>query len=264
MKSLITKLNGVASNNELIKLNECSVRFCVSNSATPLEEVSNISFTVDNAPYVNKQKVSVGEHLLKISPKSSLTYIRFSDDNIVVDLSSLKGTGNMLSLKEILQTNTSTYHKGNCYKGDLSDLSDFSNLEKIEFEGCKGITGNTSDISKFTNLKVFNGYGTSVDFSDISSLLQLTTLEQLQLGGTGVNIEPFAVLTRLKVLSCRYAPFSGSIENLAQGMITQGRTQGTLRVTCSHSNITYQGNKSDKEVSYTITFSDSSYSVEVS
>lgn len=261
MKCLVTKLNGVAQNNELLKMDECSVRFKVSNSPTSLEVPSGINFSVDNVAYTKGSAISVGEHLLKISPKSSLEYIRFTDDNIVVDLSSLKGTGNMLSLKEINQTNTSTFYKGNCYKGNLLDLIDFSNLEKMEFEGCTGMKGSTSDLLNFPKIKIFYGYKTSIDFSDISPLLQLKTLEDLRLGGKGVNIEPLAVLTNLKKLTCAYAEFSGSIENLAQGMLDNGRTAGTLIANCSYSDVTYKGNKSSKIVSYTITFSDGSYSV---
>lgn len=261
MKCLVTKLNGVAQNNELLKMDECSVRFKVSNSPTPLEVPRGIIFSVDNVVYTSGTAISVGEHLLKISPKSSLEYIRFTDNNIVVDLSSLKGTGNMLSFKEINQTNTSTFYKGNCYKGNLLDLIDFSNLEKMEFEGCTGMKGSTRDLLNFPKIKIFYGYGTSIDFSDISPLLQLKTLEDLRLGGKGVNIEPLAALTNLKKMVCAYAEFSGSIENLAQGMLDNGRTAGTLNVNCSFTDITYKGKKSNKIVSYIITFSDGSYSV---
>lgn len=261
MKSLITKLNGVAQNNELLKMDECLVHFKVLNSPTSLEIQSGLKFSVDNVAYTSGSTVSVGGHFLKISPKSSLKYIRFSDDNLIVDLSSLKGTGNMLSLKEILQTDISTYHKGACYKGNLLDLIDFSNLEKLEFEGCNGMQGSTRDLINFPKLKVFYGTGTSIDFTDISPLLQLKSLEDLRLGGKGVNIEPLAALVNLKNLICNNVPFSGSIENLAQGMLDKGRTAGTLSVNCSYSDVTYKGNKSSKLVTYTITFSDNSYSV---
>lgn len=81
------------------------------------------------------------------------------------------------------------------------------------------------------------------------------------MGSNPLNIEPLAALIKLTKISCTYGNFTGSVENIAQGMINNGRASGTLTLYASYTGITYQGVETNQGKTYTITFSGSSYTV---
>lgn len=75
------------------------------------------------------------------------------------------------------------------------------------------------------------------------------------------NISSFAGCAALTILSFEYSNgITGTIESLAEGMITSGRTSGTLSVICNGV-VTYSGTPVPNGTTKTITFSNGSYTV---
>lgn len=93
---LVTKLQGTVNNPDLLTLNECSIEFEVTKP-TSLKLEPSITYKVDDVAYNTNNVIPAGKHLLKISPKQSLSMLYSAKDGLVMDLSTFKGTGNMLS-----------------------------------------------------------------------------------------------------------------------------------------------------------------------
>lgn len=156
----------------------------------------------------------------------------------------------------------SVYSRLASFKGALSDLSPFD-LVEIHLDNCD-ITGSLKDVEKFDKLKILEIAGTKVNCYDLTPVLTNKNLLGIRLvaGSNPLNIEPLAALINLTEIVCSYGNFTGSVENIAQGMIDNGRTSGTLKLTANYTSITYQGvDSSQGEKTYTITFSESSYTV---
>lgn len=260
-KCLVTKLQGTVNNPNLLTLNECSIEFEVTKPASLHLESSSFTYKVDNVDYNANDVIPTGKHLLKISPKQDLSILYSNKDGLVMDLSTFKGTGNMPNFKNIWNIENTTYSKLASFKGDLSDLSPFD-LVEIHLDNCD-ITGSLKDVEKFDKLKVLEIKNTKVNCYDLTPLLTKKNLIEIHLsvGSNPLNIEPLATLIKLENISCTYGNFTGSVENIAQGMINNGRTSGTLRLEANYTNITYQGVVTNQEKTYTITFSGSSYTV---
>lgn len=260
-KCLVTKLQGTVNNPDLLTLNECSIEFEVTKP-TSLKLEPSITYKVDDVAYNTNSVIPTGKHLLKISPKQSLSMLYSAKDGLVMDLSTFKGTGNMPKLNILWNIEDSTNSRLNSFKGALSDLSPFD-LAEIYLDNCD-ITGSLKDVEKFDKLKVLEIQGTKVNCYDLTPVLtkkKLTTI-RLVAGSNPLNIEPLATLINLTEIVCSYGNFTGSVENIAQGMIDNGRTSGTLVLTANYSSITYQGvDSSQGAKKYTITFSGSSYTV---
>lgn len=260
-KCLVTKLQGTVNNPDLLTLNECSIEFEVTKP-TSLKLEPSITYKVDDVAYNTNNVIPAGKHLLKISPKQSLSMLYSAKDGLVMDLSTFKGTGNMPKLNILWNIEDSTNSRLNSFKGALSDLSPFD-LAEIHLDNCD-ITGSLKDVEKFNKLKVLEIQGTKVNCYDLTPVLtkkKLTTI-RLVAGSNPLNIEPLDTLINLTEIVCSYGNFTGSVENIAQGMIDNGRTSGTLVLTANYSSITYQGVDSSQEAKkYTITFSGSSYTV---
>lgn len=261
-KCLVTKLQGTVNNPDLLTLNECSIEFEVTKP-TSLQLEPSITYKVDDVVYNTNNVIPTGKHLLKISPKQSLTTLYSTNDGLVIDLSTFKGTGNMPKFNNLSNVDNSTYSRLASFKGALSDLSPFD-LVEIRLNSCN-ITGSLKDVGKFNKLKILEIAATKVNCYDLTHLLSNKNLTEIRLvaGSNPLNIEPLAVLINLTHLDCSYGNFTGSVENIAQGMINNGRTSGALYLMANYSNITYRGvNSSQIDKSYTITFSGSSYTVE--
>lgn len=260
-KCLVTKLQGTVHNPDLLTLNECSIEFEATKPTSLNLESSSFTYKVDDVDYNANDVIPTGKHLLKISPKQKLTILDSSNDGLVMDLSTFKGTGNMPNLNNIWNVNRSTYDRFASFKGALSDLSPFD-LTEIHLDNCD-ITGSLKDVEKFDKLKILDLSNTKVNCYDLTPVLNKKDLTEISLkaGSDPLNIEPLAALIKLTKISCPYANFTGSVENIAQGMINNGRTSGTLNIFASYTNITYQGVETNQEKTYTITFSGSSYTV---
>ena len=259
-KCLVTKLNGVAENKELITLDEFFIKFEVKKPARIA--VTKGKYKVDDVAYNGTDLIPVGKHLLKVSPKQTFEQLSSISDNLVMDLDSIRGTGYMPNFKTIWQMDTTDYSRKNSFKGDLSSLSPF-NMVEIHLYGCSDITGSLRDIKKFKDIEKLELYGTKVDCYDLSPILDKTKLSVLSLAihSKPLNIEPLAVLTNLVDLRCLYGDYKGSVENLAQGMVNNGRKSGTLKLYASYSSITYNGEQTNKEKTYIITFNENGYTV---
>lgn len=259
-KCLVTKLQGTVNNPDLLTLNECSIEFEVTKP-TSLKLDPSVIYKVDDVAYNANNVIPTGKHLLKISPKQSLSVLYSNKDGLVMDLSTFKGTGNMPKLNNIWNVEDSTYSQLASFKGALSDLSPFD-LVEIHLNNCD-ITGSLKDVEKFGKLKILEIAGTKVNCYDLTPILTNKNFIEIRLvaGSNPLNIEPLAALIKLTKISCTYGNFTGSVENIAQGMINNGRTSGTLQLEASYTGITYQGNETNQEKTYTITFSGSGYTV---
>lgn len=260
-KCLVTKLQGTVNNPDLLTLNECSIGFEVTKP-TSLKLEPSITYKVDDVVYNKNNVIPAGKHLLKISPKQSLSILYSAKDGLVADLSTFKGTGNMPKLNNIWNIEDSTYSQLASFKGALSDLSPFD-LVEIHLNNCD-ITGSLKDVEKFDKLKILEVANTKVNCYDLTPVLTNKNLTEISLvaGSNPLNIEPLAALIKLTKINCNYGNFTGAVENIAQGMISNGRTSGTLKLYANYSSITYQGvNSGQGNKTYTITFSGSSYTV---
>lgn len=260
-KCLVTKLQGTTNNPNLLTLNECSIEFEVTKP-TSLTLEPSITYKVDDVAYNTNNVIPAGKHLLKISPKQSLSMLSSAKDGLVMDLSTFKGTGNMPKLNNIWNIEDSTYSRLASFKGALSDLSPFD-LVEIHLSNCD-ITGSLKDVKKFDKLKILEVSGTKVNCYDLTPVLTNKNLTEIRLvaGSNPLNIEPLAALIKLTKIVCSYGNFTGSVENIAQGMINNGRTSGTLSLTANYTSITYQGvNSGQGNKNYTITFTGSGYTV---
>ncbi len=260
-KCLVTKLQGTVNNPDLLTLNECSIEFEVTKP-TSLKLEPSITYKVDDVAYNTNNVIPAGKHLLKISPKQSLSMLYSAKDGLVMDLSTFKGTGNMPKLNNIWNIEDSTYSRLASFKGALSDLSPFD-LVEIHLDNCD-ITGSLKDVEKFDKLKTLEIAGTKVNCYDLTPILTNKNLLGIRLvaGSNPLNIEPLAALINLTEIVCSYGNFTGSVENIAQGMIDNGRTSGTLKLMANYTSITYQGvDSSHKNKTYIITFSGSGYTV---
>lgn len=259
-KCFVTKLQGTVNNPDLLTLNECSIEFEVTKP-TSLKLDSSVTYKVDDVAYNANNVIPTGKHLLKISPKQSLSILYSAKDGLVMDLSTFKGTGNMPKLNNIWNVEDSTYLQLASFKGALSDLSPFD-LVEIHLNNCD-ITGSLKDVEKFGKLQILEVGNTKVNCYDLTPVLTKKNLNIIYLsaGSNPLNIEPLAALIKLTKISCMYGNFTGSVENIAQEMINNGRTSGTLQLVASYTGITYQGVETNQEKTYTITFSGSGYTV---
>ena len=259
-KCLVTKLQGTVNNPNLLTLNECSIEFEVTKP-TSLNMESSITYKVDDVAYNANDVIPTGKHLLKISPKQNLSILYSNKDGLIMDLSTFKGTGNIPKFENIWNIENTTYLALASFKGALSDLSPFDLIE-IHLNNCD-ITGSLKDVEKFDKLKILQIRNTKVNCYDLTPLLTKKNLTEIHLsvGSNPLNIEPLANLIKLTKIVCNYGNYTGSVENIAQGMINNGRTSGILQLEASYTNISYQGVETNREKTYTITFSGSSYTV---
>ena len=216
-KCLVTKLNGVVSNKNLIPLGCVAFTIYPSDNTLKLEcEGNNVEyftangeaiFSTDKSSYVNR--ISSGQPVFVKTDKPTLAFISNkyeltkvdiydSKDNsqIDIDISDFKYCSK-LKICNITYFRTSTI-------GDISSLSSMTNLQTLNLEDTS-VTGDISSLSSLTNLQKVELYNTSVS-GDISSFNNMVKLSILKMGDT-----------------C-----TGYFKTLCNSLKDNGKTSGTL------------------------------------
>lgn len=140
-------------------------------------------------------------------------------------------------------------------------------VNHIRYIWTGGVSGLSCDISQFayciaspevaSSATLYIGstgvYGNLAELSNIDLMATAIILTSTKVSG---NIDGLAKTTRLASLNTKDTTINGSLEGLASGMVTNGRTSGTLAVTCNEY-ITLNGAVVGNNVTKTITFNSS-------
>lgn len=244
-KCLITKLNGIADNNSLLRIGEMIIKISRVSSPniktqsfnfkfakeTKLEIIGDGYFT-DSSLSQNKGKtlvipagsktdvyVSNGDFELRILNKYNLRTISFvangqlyqKDDvaNKTMDIGSLAYS---TLINEITLTNTNVY-------GDIAALKNLSEVLLVELSGTK-VYGDIANIKKCKQIITLRFSNTQVS-GDIQALQNLTELVTFTIANTQVsgNIAVMSGLTKLTSYDVTKTSILGdisSIQNLSK------------------------------------------------
>lgn len=269
-KCLITKLQGVVNNDNLLKIGECRVYNSTSSSAT------DATFTISS-----KEEMTIVGHGLTIEGGSS--YVVTASGDTVLVLSNTNGYAeipnkhNLLGLKIGKNSGTlkgSTYIDLSCleYANNLKELyissdkehhfGDIANLPALETLRSNETrwTDDIAGIGFLPSMKTLYLENSDYIHGSIASIVRskFPKLETLLLvnniGITG-SISDLGSLTTLTTLSvAALSAVIGDISDLASRMVANGRTSGTLSVTGTNSGVTHNGESFTKK---TITFNSS-------
>jgi len=102
--------------------------------------------------------------------------------------------------------------------GDIKNLSSNTRISVLNFTDSKGIYGNVSDISNLVNLTSVLFTGCDKIVGNVSSLGTLVNATLISLNGSGI---------------------SGTCDELAQALKTNGKTSGTVRIIVGGQDKTY-------------------------
>lgn len=229
-----------ASNNVTLYFKNASYDVEVTN------KYSITSITI-NIAYINAMSV-LSFDLSELAYCNNLTNVSIEYTNCTGDLSLLSA---LPSLVEFDATGSEQL------TGDIISVCGISSLTGFRVSG-SGIIGNIGSFGN-SNITAFAIGDTNVE-GDIAGISgsRIKTMFLLKSKVTG-NIESLAPMVQLTSIYCTHA-INGTVEGLAQGMINNGRTSGTLTITTPSGAVTYQG---QGRGGYTITFSGSNYSVAV-
>lgn len=281
-KCLVTKLNGVSNNPDLIKLDELVITLnatkvgawlCVTALDKETASISvkfnkTVSYGTGNSPEeaVNRTDITektivpgiipfffakeTGTIKVSISSKSNIaSLLTSSDTGSGMEIVDVKGFSYLSNLKTIENKD------GNL---NIGTLSGFKSLSKVILGKGEGL------LKSFTNCPLkelilirSSIVGTLSDLVNIPTLFNLNFMSSKSITG---NISDLSSLTSLTSLSVVDTNITGTIESIANGMKNAGRNSGTLTVYSSYTEgITYNNAVFDYIV---ITFSDGSYNVE--
>lgn len=156
--------------------------------------------------------------------------------------------GNLKDLVRFSVVDTNTFSISNQYgggvtTGDLRDiLSSLKNLQYLKLSFCSEITGNIEDFDKYENKSNL----THISFWNVQGKI------------TGSIVTAFKGCTSLAELNLENcAGVTGSIEELAQAQVANGRTSGTLKISGNAQQVVPNPVGSGK----TITFTSEGYSI---
>ena len=281
-KCLVTKLNGVSNNPDLIKLDELVITLnatkvgawlCVtaadSASAGILFKFNKtVSYGTGNSPEEVSSKTDITE--VTITPGYIPFFFAKETGTIKVSISSKFNIASLLTSSSTGSGMEIVDVKGFSYLSNLKTienrdgnlnigtLSGFKSLSKVLINKGEGL------LKSFTNcpLKelILISSGIVGTLSDLVNMPTLTTLNFMHSKRITGNISDLSSLTSLASLSVVDTNITGTIESLANGMKNAGRKSGKLTVySANKEGITYN----DAVFNYiVITFSEGTYSVE--
>lgn len=281
-KCLVTKLNGVSNNPDLIKLEELVITLnatkvgawlCVTTINKESASISvkfnkTVSYGTGNSPEEVSSRTDIKE--TTINPGFIPFFFAKETGTIKVSISSKFNIASLLTSSstssgmEIVDvkgfsclTNLKTIENkdGNL---NIGTLSGFKSLSKVLLNKGEGL------LKSFTNCPLKElmllSSGIVGTLSDLVNISTLTTLNFMSSKSITGNISDLSRLTSLTSLSVVDTNITGTIESLANGMKNAGRKSGKLTVYSTNTKgITYDGAIFDYIV---ITFSEGSYSVE--
>lgn len=281
-KCLVTKLNGIVNNPDLIKLDELVITLnatkvgawlCVTASDNASASISfkfnkTVSYATGNSPDEASDRTDITE--TTIVPGIIPFFFAKETGTIKVSISNKFNIASLLTSSTTASGMEIVDVKGFSYLSNLKTienrdgnlnigtLSGFKSLSKVLLNKGEGL------LKSFTNcpLKelILTSSGIVGTLSDLVNIPTLTNLNFMNSKSITGNISDLSSLTSLKELSVVGTNITGTIESLANGMKNAGRNSGTLKVfSVNKEGITYNGAVFDYVV---ITFSEGSYSVE--
>ena len=201
---LVTKLNGVVDNNELLKLGEVKTNFsAVNGSAFIVEKNDNDAIIYDangnivaqaSANNFSYNFTSAGNFVVDFTNKYELRQllVRAAGSDLDVDAfkySNYQGggtkyfeincpgvTGHISSIKQFFEGGTlNRIRINNCdIVGSLADISDLANkasITEVNFNGAKNVGGSLQNLSAFTALTNLNISGSGISPSTMKEFL---------------------------------------------------------------------------------------------
>ena len=281
-KCLVTKLNGIVNNPDLIKLDELVITLnatkigawlCVTATDKETDSISvkfnkTVSYGTGNSPEEAVNRTDITE--VTINPGIIPFFFAKETGTIKVSISSKFNIASLLTSSSTGSGMEIVDVKGFSYLSNLKTienkdgnlnigtLSGFKSLSKVMLNKGEGL------LKSFTNcpLKELTLISSGIvgTLSDLVNIPTLTTLNFMYSKSITGNISDLSRLTSLKSLTVIGTNLTGTIESLANGMKNAGRKSGTLTVySVNTEGITYNGAVFDYIV---ITFSEGSYSVE--
>lgn len=253
-KCLVTKLNAVVDNDNILRLGEARIKIAVDktpsnqyinisvSSDTDLEIIGDSYFT-DSSLSVNlgkskKVKPSDGEVRvyfnnavaeIGIRNKYNIRDIKFSGSSKSMDLASFAYTkylntinseysgiyGDISVLKNL--SIGQIYLSGNKIYGDIASLKKMTSLARLNINDAPDVYGDLSSLSGLTNLVwlYFNHSGLT---GSIDSLRALTKLTSVNLENTNAkftgNIESLSGMSALSDFTCNNAALTGDLAKI--------------------------------------------------
>lgn len=232
-KCLVTKLNSVVDNADILRLGEARIKIAVDKipsnqyisisvtENTDLEIIGDSYFTDSsfnaNLGKTKKVKPSDGEVTvyfnnavaeIGIRNKYTIRDLKFANQSKSMDLASLAYT-------KYLNTINSEY--SGVY-GDISVFKNFSIISQIYLSGNK-IYGDIASLKKVTSLTRININDAQDVYGDLNNLSGLTNLTWLYFNHSGLtgSIDSLKALTKLTSVNLENtnAQFTGNIESLS-------------------------------------------------
>lgn len=259
---LLTKLNGIASNNNILKLGEFQFITNKLNTGEAICNVENATLTCDKDFLVNEEIIRAGTlyntgnkwaelkandaGVYTVTIKNKYTLNGYNSFNN----SKVRGYGFFSALHSVMENINGDYIP-------ISSYNDSPDITSLELHG--SITGNVADIKlrKLTSLSLYSKYLTGYIDNIVKTAQNLNKLfiEGPECEITG-GLDLIGRLTNLNKLQISGSKISGSLESLAQQFVANGRTSGTvsgyLNKYCTYLNEVYDSTKK-----FTITFGSS-------
>ena len=194
-KCLVTKLNGVSSNSDLLRIGEIRMHFDKSALPTTFNRGKNIIFTKDSqleiigdAYFTDKTfSKNLGK---KIKNATSSVYVSNADcDVCILDKYSLKG------IYDFVENNTND--NGNCHLS-IDGLKYSTSLKQLILPNGK-VSGDIASLKDLVELNSISLSNTQVS-GDIASLKNLVELNSVFITYVTGDIEAFTNCTKLKTL----------------------------------------------------------------
>ena len=210
-KCLVTKLNGVSSNSDLLRIGEIRMHFDKSALPTTFNRGKNIIFTKDSqleiigdAYFTDKTfSKNLGK---KIKNATSSVYVSNADcDVCILDKYSLKG------IYDFVENNTND--NGNCHLS-IDGLKYSTSLKQLILPNGK-VSGDIASLKDLVELNSISLNNTQVS-GDIASLKDLVELNSISLSNTQVSgdIASLKNLVELNSISLSNTQVSGDIASL--------------------------------------------------
>lgn len=231
-KCLVTKLNAVVDNDNILRLGEARIKIAVDetpsnqyisisvSSDTDLEIIGDSYFT-DSSLSVNlgkSKKVKPSDGAIKVYFNNAVAEIGIRNKYNIRDINFV-GSSKSMDLASFAYTkslNTINSEYSGMY-GDISALKNLS-IGQIYLSGCK-IYGDIASLKKMTSLSRININDAPDIYGDLSSLSGLTNLQLLYFNHSGLtgSIDSLRALTKLTSINLENtnAQFTGNIESLS-------------------------------------------------
>lgn len=255
-KCLVTKLNGVVNNDDLLKIGELRIKIPAGISPVNNASINNkvrLLGLVGTVVYLKDMNLYNYDGNTKLSGPGE-KYV--CPDNFVasVDTASLNKEGTLIIMDKYKLTDFSTPSSVNEIDDTFSWYTKILGLPGIDFDKSK-LNLLNKDIKQLT---VGSYNGDIVDFSKFKNLTSIGISANVNMNETTRlaygNINSLGSLTQLMNFSCsNQVNLKGTIESFVQAQRQNGRTECSTPVTFSSFNtkITFDGNVIGQRISIT-------------